>query len=424
MRKDRLYKRALALSMAAALMAGNTGIVSAQEASFGESFADPETDTSIRIRTWWPSAEITDEEIAEEVKQTAEAVKAYAEAGLPIILIGETPTTDGTYGADDDAEITGIFDSLKEMENVSVIESEEELPQTLMDAGITPSAQYSEEVKLAAQHRTDENVDLYYFYNYTGSYDYGTNDVPNSDDAEITTTVTMEGTGTPYQLDPWSGEVTILNDYTDNGDGTISIELTVKDGEPALIAITEDSSVFADAVEKTECEYGEAVSLDDNTWMLDVISYEPGELAQDREADDYDPTDIAKVAKDTITLDALSSWDSLEGLENVSGQGTYTTTFTLEDGVAGAVLDLGDCNDNILEVSINGNVISSMNQITHEVDLGEYAVSGENTLVIRTGTTLAAAVRAAGGNVMETDSSTVYPTVYGLLGGVTVTPYF
>lgn len=331
--------------------------------------------------------------------EDAQNILEYAKEGLTVIIIGDSPSADGTYSTED------------------------ELLQALSDAGIRPSVQYGEEALVAAQHRTGEEADIYYFYNYTGSYDYASNDQYYSDDATVSMDVTLAGSGVPYRMDPWTGEITALTDYTDHGDGTISLNLTVQDGEAVFIAVTADSSFLSGAEDTKARAMGEAISLDTNTWSLDVISYEPGEQALDSEAEDYDPTDIEKAELDTISLDTLTAWDTIEGLEGVSGQGVYTTTFHLDGGSDGAVLDLGDCYDNILEITVNGTAIADINQITHEVDLGGYVAEGENTLTIRIGTTLAAAVRKAGGNVSEEDVNPSYPTTYGLLGGVTVTPY-
>ena len=353
----------------------------------------------------------------------AQKILEYAKDGLKIVLVGETPSTDGTYSAEDDQAVQDVFTELKGMDNVITVETEDKLPEALKEAGIQPSAQYDEKAMLAVQHRHSDDADLYYFYNYTGSYDYGTNDQYYSDDASIVRTVTVEGKGQPYKMNPWTGEITLISDYTDNGDGTLSMQLEVADGEAVVIGISEDTSLFGEAKAEKKTTDGESVSLDDQEWTLTVTSYEPGENAQDKDAEGYDAADTAKKDLDSITLDGLKSWKEIDGLSDISGQGFYTTTFTLEEGVNGAVLDLGDCYDNILEVTVNGEVISGIDQITHKVDLGSAAVAGENTLTIRTGTTLAAAVRKAGGNCSEEDSYSAYPTEYGLLGGVTVTGY-
>ena len=355
--------------------------------------------------------------------EDAQNILEYAKEGLTVIIIGDSPSADGTYSTEDDQAVIDVFEEMKSLDHVFCIGTEDELLQALSDAGIRPSVQYGEEALVAAQHRTGEEADIYYFYNYTGSYDYASNDQYYSDDATVSMDVTLAGSGVPYRMDPWTGEITALTDYTDHGDGTISLNLTGQDGEAVFIAVTADSSFLSGAEDTKARAMGEAISLDTNTWSLDVISYEPGEQALDSEAEDYDPTDIEKAELDTISLDTLTAWDTIEGLEGVSGQGVYTTTFHLDGGSDGAVLDLGDCYDNILEITVNGTAIADINQITHEVDLGGYVAEGENTLTIRIGTTLAAAVRKAGGNVSEEDVNPSYPTTYGLLGGVTVTPY-
>lgn len=355
----------------------------------------------------------------------AEQILAYAEAGLPVVLIGETPTADGTYGAQDDDAVAAVFEKLKEMDTVAVAAKEEELVNALTSLGITSSVQYTEEASLAVQHRTSEKADLYYMYNYTSSYDYADNAVAISDGNDITMDITLKGKGSPYRLDPWTGEITAMTNYTDNGDGTITLNITAKDSDPLIIGITADSSVFGTVTEAVDLASMEAskISLDESPWTLDVVSYQPGEAALDSSSEDYNPNDVAKVSLDTISLDSLKAWPEIKGLENISGQGVYTTAVTMEAPVDEAVLSIGNTYDSILYVEVNGNVIDTINQITREVKIGSYLKEGENTISIKTATTLAAAVRAAGGNCSENDSYITYPSSYGLLGGVTLTSY-
>ncbi|MCI8497237.1 MAG: LPXTG cell wall anchor domain-containing protein, partial [Clostridiales bacterium] len=167
----------------------------------------------------------------------------------------------------------------------------------------------------------------------------------------------------------------------------------------------------------------DAVSLDEG-WTLQVQSWQQGKGAlADKTSADYNPMDVAKVDMAPIQLDTLKEWSEIEGLENISGRGLYTKTFTLSDKLDGAYLDLGESYDNILEVTVNGKTLPPVDQFNHILDLGSYMTEGENTITVLTGTTLARAVRMAGGNTSNGDALAAYPVQYGLLGGVTVTPY-
>ncbi|EEG30756.1 hypothetical protein CLOSTMETH_01612 [[Clostridium] methylpentosum DSM 5476] len=396
----------------------------------------------------------------------ARQILSYAKQGLPIILIGGTPVADGTFRADDDAKLVALFEELKQLDNVYQISDENELPWALQQADVTPSVSY-DNAYLVSQHRHDANADLYYLYNTTSSRDYyntfsgPTGGDYHDDNATIATTVTLEGRGKPYSFDPWTGEITPILEYIDNGDGTLSIDVEIMDCEAKLIGITPEDSYFGSyntvpvqqtsgageviyagdgMMYRTTQQGAYSVNVNgsevsgtvgsvaspvrlDNNWMLNVTSWQPGDLAQDTADPSYDAADTAKVPLPEIELETLTAWSNLEALQGISGQGLYTTTFVLDGDFTGAYLDLGETYDNILEVTVNGIKMDPVDQFNHILDLGNAAVEGENTLTIRTGTTLCAAVRTSGGNTKATDYHPVYPTTYGLLGGISVVPY-
>jgi len=397
----------------------------------------------------------TDMELAD-----AQQILAYAEAGLPMVLIGATPAADGTHGASDDAAVAAVFETLKAMETVAVIENEDNLPAALNALGVEPSASY-DSCNLVSQHRADENADLYYLFNQTSFYDYASNNVYHDDAATIDTVVTLAGKGQPYAMDLYDGSIVQIAEYTDNGNGTISVPVSIDDGEAMVIGITDDLTYFGDfrAVQATNnAGFGEVIVEGDaielrsteegnydvtvngmnytgtvaaaaaaqtlTQWDLTVTSFQPGANAKLANTDEnYDPTQVDKVVLDTIHLDGLKSWQEIEGLQTISGRGQYDTTFTVTGNVDGAMLDLGETYDAILAVYINGQLAPVADQFNRVIDLGDAVVEGENTLSIITGTTLAQAVRAAGGNCSSNDSFSAYPSVYGITGDVIVTPY-
>lgn len=394
--------------------------------------------------------------------ENAQKILDYAKAGLSIVLIGTTPTQDDSFGVNDDTAVAAIFAELKTLDNVTSIADESSLPTALKSLGVEPSASFENSQKISVQHRYTQDADLYYLYNNSSSNDYGSNDLYHNDANTINTTVTLEGAGMPYAMNLWTGDITPIMEYTNNGDGTISMDISIMDNEAMVIGITDDPSYFGQKAQETatskqgdgtiiSTDHGVvyrttnvgdySVALGENSytgkveeiagtqllqtgWNLTVTSWEPGEKALLAKDDpNYDARDINKRELDSIALDELKPWNEIEGLQDISGQGFYTNTFIVDGNFDGAYLDLGESYDNILEVTLNGQVLPAIDQFNHILDLGSYLVPGENTLTIRTGTTLAAAVRKAGGNVGSTDTSKVYPTTYGLLGDISITPY-
>jgi len=355
-------------------------------------------------------------------------ILSYANAGLPIVVIGALPVLDQDHTEDPDGATPDVFEKLLALPNTVHIDDQNDLPSALKSLGVAPDARFSSREKISAQHRTGKNADIYYLYNRSTSEDYGDNDVGHDNSIETGTTVTLRGTGRPYDLDPWTGAISGIDDYVDNGDGTLSIPIVLKDNEVMLIGIGRDASVFEQGgyalkTEDRPKEVISSVSLDDG-WTLGVESWEPGAPALlDRNDPGYNPCDIKKVDKGEFKLDKLVTWSQIPELEEISGIGTYTKTFTLAPDFDRALLSVGKCYDNILEVSANGEKLPPIDQATHELDLGNFVKAGENTITIKTGTTLAAAVRKAGGNVSDNDQYVSYPTAYGLLGGIEILLY-
>jgi hypothetical protein len=105
----------------------------------------------------------------------------------------------------------------------------------------------------------------------------------------------------------------------------------------------------------------------------------------------------------------------------VSGVGTYTSTFTLDDSwseVRAAHLDLGTAVDTVT-VTLNGTSIpASSPQDLRHIEVGRYLRAGDNTLTVRVASTLLNAVRVAPG----TGAGRRPRMDYGLLGPVRLTP--
>lgn len=85
----------------------------------------------------------------------------------------------------------------------------------------------------------------------------------------------------------------------------------------------------------------------------------------------------------------LSGFDQHQDprIQKFSGQATYTNEFEWE-GSAEAVLDLGDTNDSVCEIELNGKPVGVSWYGSKRFDVGKYLVPGKNTLKIKYTTTL------------------------------------
>jgi len=372
--------------------------------------------------------------IAREAKifsaKTIESLIEYAKNGLPIILFN--CNIQRVYGTNrDDNNDTLLAKNLAElmkMSNVKTAETQEEILSILSGFGVDPAASYTVP-GLEASRRGATEGNYYYLY--------------NGGNSRLETNVALKGTGTPYVLDAWSGDITPLAYYT-SSDDRIHAGIKLEPREATIIAIAEDITEFpkvkdlfvtdisggevvydggniahraeksgtytvslSDESEKTIAvdKVPEAVALADG-WTLKLESWGP-----DPEANKIDPTISAKK---TISFEGiqLAAWPKLsatsqqlatlgaKSMSNVSGIGYYSKTFSLPadwDQNMGAYMRLEHGGDMITEVTVNDNRIDNINQLTNVVDVGAFLKSGSNNLAIKLDTTLKNRMEAEGG---------------------------
>ena len=359
----------------------------------------------------------------------------YAQAGLPVIFVKTVPSANAYVGEDTVAQ---TMELLQTYDCVKVVASVKDVPAVLAELGVQPDAQYS--ANLLNVHRSSEEGEFYYLYN-----DAGASDFPKAKTGKtVDTTVTLTGSGVPYALNAWTGEITPIASYTADADG-VQVPVSLAANESTIIVLAQpgwcgiqmpNAVVTSDGVNAEFAEQdglivksgsGEAqeITLSDGShvtvdfgeaqaettltgWNLTVESWSKGDT----------PTDTKKEIVAVGTLETMVPWNKLEGLEKASGIGTYTTSFTLERGWEdgfGAVLNLGDVVDTY-KLTVNGQTVKA-NQINTSVDIGRYLVAGENTVIVETASTLLNAVLAAN------PADTRLPDEYGIVNEVTLTPY-
>ncbi len=325
----------------------------------------------------------------------------YAKAGLPIVFVGELPST-AKFFTESDEDITKIVEQIISFENVYQVTTERDLPALLQQIDITPDTSYAQPSSLLSQHRQDTNADYYYFY--------------NQGDKQTVTTITLDSEGIPYLLDAWTGEITPIAQYQIK-DGTTTFSLSFDAKETALLAIAQDgwneTTPSSHAVASdTELRYNSQnqlvarisepgnyqITLQDGTTKqisvndeLTPITLDNWTLSIESWTKPDDPTLLTTIKKtklEPIQLDKLVPWREIQGLEDVSGIGTYTTTFQLDNWnqQKGATIQLGDISD-VYQITVNGHTLQAANQIDTNVDIGAYLQQGENTISIKVSST-------------------------------------
>ncbi len=176
----------------------------------------------------------------------------YAKAGLPEIFVGK-PTGTGGLPASDDTQLNALVTEILAQPSVSQVATEADVPAKLAELGLAPAAKPAAPTTLLNQRRYDGKTDTnyYWFWNqgvdaypgnnaasgfgnnpsnvyeepsacrYTGTV--GINPCMATGNA-VDTTVTLEGTGTPYTLDTFSGKITPIGQYTRTGN-TVTVRV-------------------------------------------------------------------------------------------------------------------------------------------------------------------------------------------------------
>lgn len=381
---------------------------------------------------------------------TAEKLIGYAEAGLPVILKNSDPNRIyGTEkGEDTIANLVAAMNTLKGLDNVKSVSTDEELFAALDGLGISSSARYASASGLEASHRQDSAGDYYYLFN-------------DNSEAAMKTRVTLEGTGVPYQLDAWTGEIRPIAEYT-AADGSVTIDLELDAKNAVIIAVAPAGGEFPAVQDKhavsssggtvSYCggavthRAGEAGSYsvklsDGTTASINVGAVKPAvsltnfdlsleSWGPDEAVNDVNPTSSKKTTLNFADI-GLTAWSELPvtqaqlndlgvaGMADVSGIGRYTTTFALpenwseQDG-ANLVFSVHE-NDMLVSVTVNGTTLDCIDTFASSLDLGHFLKAGENTLTIQIDSTLT--------NRFNATHSTADRTGHGLISA-SIEPYF
>lgn len=375
----------------------------------------------------------------------------YAGQGFAILFVGDLPEVSPYYSPEADWYVRQGVQELLAYPTVKNLSSEAEVVDALQSLNVTPAAENSSPCPILYVHRWDANnsVDYYWVYN---------SDLNNSHATEAS----IRGSGVPYSLDPWTGVITPIVNYTEAG-GRFSVWFDLKSNQSTLVAfapdgfftnvsvpdvhviqtdvaylnVSDDATIIlarsttngsqlvalSDGRNYTFKETSLAAPLELGPWNLTVQDWQPGP----------DPWNnyTSVFSYHHLTLDTLIPWYNISGLENTSGIGTYTTEFgwsgnnNVSTAAAGAFLDLGPVF-NTVRLWVNDIWTGPIDVTDAVVDIGEYLVPGTNQIRIETASTLRN--RLIQVNVTQSWEQAEYSSTYGgqpygLGSPVTIIPY-
>jgi hypothetical protein len=366
--------------------------------------------------------------------RTAQKLTEYADAGLPVVFVGDVPEQVPGFAADPasadakDRQLRQAVDVLLAKPSVTTVGSLAEAQSVLTARQVTPDATTGG--ALQVQHRQTSDADLYYAYNVA---------------AQATTQeVTLTGAAghVPYVMDAWTGDVEAVPVYERSGDtysvsvdlegkGAVIVALAPADWTGTQVPTTHVVSTDADRAQwdgsrlvvedatagtyRTVLSDGRTIesvvagadAQDVTGWSFSLEEWLPGATA----------TQTVKETR-AIGETALVPWRDMPGLADSVGIGTYSADVTIPAAAVGRpqVLDLGTVNGSV-SVTVNGRSAGPIDQVDPVVEIGDLLQPGDNTVTVRVASNLLNRMRV----VNPAGFASRAAQAYGLLGPVSLT---
>jgi hypothetical protein len=316
-----------------------------------------------------------------------------------------------------------------------------DIPVGVAKLSIQPDVQYN--AQLINYHRVDGKLDHFLFVaSHPATYAVSTKTVVKAVEADVLL-LRRSRKGVPLFMDTWTGQVRPIGQFEEISDTEIKVHISLKAYQSCIITIApldearvhaistdaygisrEEDGLYLRSNETgsftTKLSNGKSVTtkiqeapaaLELKTWQLEVQDWQPTE-------DIYSPETV--ITKHKVTLDSLAPWTSIPGLENVSGIGTYKTSFDLGrlPAHAGAKLEIPSFVGS-MRIRVNGKQLPPVDQLDTDFEIGNWVRSGKNDLEIEVATNLFNRLRVADPEVYGVGK----PQAYGLVGPVVLRLY-
>ena len=361
---------------------------------------------------------------------TARKILAMAKEGLPVVLVNGctemtrpgvfvtykkaaemTPFNDGR-----DEELAAIRSELTALPNVWEVDRQADTFETLMKAGIKPTAFYGKPNRNILTH-TQEDGDRKYVFVYNMMY---------TEKDPVSFRLNIEGTGRLYKVDCWNAQIEEAGCF-EQKDGYTGTDVTMAPGagviymldtaeetglhalqadckvaleEGTLVAYPEKSGTYTfelcDGTRKEICvEVMPSVLIP--KWHLAVEDWNEGErreIIEDRGLGIVTHEYYYETKKTVIDAGEteLVPWKDIPSVgKEVSGVGCYTAMVTLPDDWSredGAYLKIGHANKCTAAVYVNGQKAPAVDIDELTVDVTKLLVPGENEIKVEISSTL------------------------------------
>ncbi|KAF5366025.1 hypothetical protein D9758_006736 [Tetrapyrgos nigripes] len=399
----------------------------------------------------------------------AQSLVDFSDNGFPIIFVGSVPDDVPGFETGDSqkTQVQNLMDQLVNKSTAAVVDTEDDVADALAQMGVLPAASADSKspnlytvVREVQGDSDSERTSHFYLFNSNVST---SGSVPGP--INFTLTLNPGFNGTPFVLDPWTGEISPVALYAVDDNGTIVIpSVSLAPAQTVLFTVTTLTSfegVAASSAHLTDA--GEGVIAVASSTGVELRSFQDGDAEltlsngstqtvtlslsgeTPRELDGWQlnitawtpPADLSQnksqptlVPMGPINLtQGLVPWDQLEGLANVSGVGTYVTTFEwdhTEDGGVGVQLDFGEVFHTI-KAWINGVEIPTADPTNPVVDVSDFVMQGTNAIRVDAASTLLNVLNSVGSAVVTLNQPRNVPPPanqhYGLVAPVRLIPY-
>ncbi|PVH72560.1 hypothetical protein DL98DRAFT_610481 [Cadophora sp. DSE1049] len=370
----------------------------------------------------------------------------YAQQGLPVLISGGIPnqiaSSKGLSAAKSNLK------SITSLPNVHMVPAGR-LASTVVSIGIQPLTKVSaNQTWYTYWRQISKDKEAYVF-------------IYNDGNSSSTGSISFANTKLPFFLHAWTGEQTPVFQYTVNRDHT-TIPLTLAPRQSIIVAFLGADSerkrpLYVTSGPSAVLGYSHSKS---NDMIVKVpflkndlqISTSNGEQHQISARDTPEPFilhDWTLVAEKwgppanfddsstsssktntTYKLPSLLSWPLIPGLQNTSGVGYYSNSFSWNDTSVGAFIDFGRVV-HTLRVSINGHRLPPLDVTSARADISAFLRNGRNEVAATISTTLINGLIPYWDKLMTSGMGPLNGSLTslnlqveaGLVGQVVVTPY-
>ena len=336
---------------------------------------------------------------------------------------------------DSDEALAAVVSEIKALPNVRTVDAPDDAINALRALGVAPRVAYSEpNDRLLTMARLDREENI--LYTFTHSYKFAVCKGKPAADYVLE----MEGTGAPYQIDPWTGKVEKLGCYV-HKNGRTCVKVTLAPGECALLALDLSDQETVSIAAPAPCAVPTTIVID--RFDITVEDWNEGEkVVNTEEKFGHVTTEVYYTTRKTpLTFkdSALVPWKDLPATEeqlaqivgdmsNVSGVAFYAAEFELPEDwnrTLGALLKLENANSGSVQVTVNGKTLP-VDYRALTSDISEAVKPGKNTLVIEVASTLNNRLVQRGFIRGKGAETSLYPSEvhdYGLTGKAMILPY-